>query len=139
MSLFTVVVNVVGTVYRGRDFYTATTIFRAYYRASRDGLGRAAGREVSLFADGVLHSKYRPLAGNKSRPWWETDQLVESLMRRPDAIAHQRCIDPPYGCSGSATEFNDDESRFEYSVSGLCQNCQDTFWADTPQEKRGRW
>jgi len=32
------------------------------------------------------------------------------------------------GCGGDATEFKDECSRREYSISGLCQKCQDKFY-----------
>lgn len=38
------------------------------------------------------------------------------------------CCPPPIGCGGEATEFNDELSRKEYSISGLCQKCQDKIF-----------
>ena len=31
-------------------------------------------------------------------------------------------------CSGDATDFKDDLSRKEYSISGMCQACQDSIF-----------
>jgi len=31
-------------------------------------------------------------------------------------------------CSGDATDFKDDLSRKEYSISGMCQTCQDNIF-----------
>ena len=35
-----------------------------------------------------------------------------------------RCVSPPAGCGGPATQFEDEASRREYTISGLCQKCQ---------------
>lgn len=40
---------------------------------------------------------------------------------RRSVIAQNKCT----SCAGDAQEFNDDLSRKEYSISGLCQKCQD--------------
>ena len=39
-------------------------------------------------------------------------------------IAVDECVPEPIGCGGPATEFEDEVSRKEYSISGLCQECQ---------------
>ena len=39
-------------------------------------------------------------------------------------IAVDECVPAPFGCSGPAVEFKDELSRKEYSISGLCQSCQ---------------
>lgn len=44
------------------------------------------------------------------------------------AIEADRCIDAPYGCGGPATEFTDELSKKEYTISGLCQECQDAIF-----------
>ncbi len=44
---------------------------------------------------------------------------------RRESIVANRCVPPPIGCGGPATEFRDPESRREYEISGLCQKCQD--------------
>ncbi len=31
-------------------------------------------------------------------------------------------------CSGEATTFRDATSEKEYSISGMCQDCQDNIW-----------
>ena len=40
------------------------------------------------------------------------------------AIAGAQCV----SCGRSATEFRDKVSRKEYSISGMCQKCQDRFF-----------
>jgi len=45
------------------------------------------------------------------------------------AIAGAQCV----SCGRSATEFRDKVSHKEYSISGLCQKCQDRFF-DDPME-----
>lgn len=39
-----------------------------------------------------------------------------------------RCVPPPIGCGGPAVDFRDDGSRKEFTISGLCQRCQDQIW-----------
>jgi len=46
-------------------------------------------------------------------------------------IQANRCVPAPVGCGGPATEFRDALSAKEYTISGLCQKCQDSvFGAD---------
>jgi hypothetical protein len=45
-------------------------------------------------------------------------------------IREGKCVPVPIGCGGEATEFKDDVSRREYTLSGLCQSCQDKVFAD---------
>lgn len=62
----------------------------------------------------------------------EIDQLVTKLtgIDRQAVIKSDRCVPPPIGCGGPAVEFRDDLSRKEYSISGLCQKCQDSIFGD---------
>jgi len=39
-------------------------------------------------------------------------------------IASAKCMT----CDGEATEFTDDLSRKEYTISGMCQTCQDSVF-----------
>lgn len=45
-------------------------------------------------------------------------------------IAVNRCLPHPYGCGGEAKEFKNVDAAREYSVSGLCQKCQDIFFGE---------
>ncbi len=47
---------------------------------------------------------------------------------RRENIRKDICVPAPIGCGGPATEFRDDISRKEYTISGLCQKCQDAFY-----------
>ena len=47
---------------------------------------------------------------------------------RREYIEKDVCIPKPYGCGGEAKEFTDELSRTEYSLSGMCQKCQDDFY-----------
>ncbi len=47
---------------------------------------------------------------------------------RRDSIVDNRCVPAPIGCGGIANEFTDEISKREYSISGLCQKCQDKFF-----------
>lgn len=79
-----------------------------------------------------------------SEPWLnaQIDQAAASVrdMRKDKPAAHteQRCVAPPAGCGRSspslATGFRDRASRAEYDVTGLCQACQDVFFAPSSEE-----
>ena len=45
-------------------------------------------------------------------------------------IAVDECVPEPIGCGGPATEFKDELSRKEYSISGLCQKCQNKVFGE---------
>lgn len=47
---------------------------------------------------------------------------------RRTSIRGDKCVPPPIGCGGPATEFKDEISRREYRISGLCQKCQDKIF-----------
>lgn len=53
---------------------------------------------------------------------------------RRESITSNRCVPPPIGCGGPATEFSDELSAKEYTISGLCQRCQDKIFADPGDE-----
>jgi len=58
----------------------------------------------------------------------QLEQLLENLMGRTTAILLDYCVI----CRKPATEFKDDFSRKEYTLSGFCQACQDDFFSDDP-------
>ena len=47
---------------------------------------------------------------------------------RVSSIEHDVCVAKPIGCGGPATEFRDALSTKEYTISGLCQKCQDRIF-----------
>jgi hypothetical protein len=47
---------------------------------------------------------------------------------RRQAITSDVCVPPPIGCGKPATNFRDEISRKEYTISGLCQECQDSIF-----------
>jgi hypothetical protein len=59
---------------------------------------------------------------------------IENFLRsclgvdRRESIKGDVCIAPPLGCGGPAVNFKDELSRKEYTISGMCQNCQDEFY-----------
>lgn len=53
---------------------------------------------------------------------------------RQAALAARRCVNPPFGCAGPATEFRDEISRREYGISGMCQKCQDAFFNSNEED-----
>ena len=61
-------------------------------------------------------------------------QMLERLMGRTSAIENDLCLPPPFGCGGPADRFDDALSETEYSISGLCQVCQNTVFVDTADE-----
>ena len=49
------------------------------------------------------------------------ENLVKGMYTRQDSIRKDICV----ACGGVATKFNDEISQKEYTISGLCQECQD--------------
>lgn len=43
---------------------------------------------------------------------------------RENTIARNKCV----SCGGEGNNFRDDLSRKEYTISGLCQKCQDEYF-----------
>lgn len=63
----------------------------------------------------------------KSTPMEQLTDLVSMLTfgrRRSASVRLDRCV----ACNQEATEFDDDLSAREFSISGLCQTCQDAIW-----------
>jgi hypothetical protein len=56
------------------------------------------------------------------------ENFLENIFGRTTAIKGDVCVPPPMGCGGHATDFRDDLSRKEYTISGLCQKCQDSVF-----------
>lgn len=54
--------------------------------------------------------------------------FLEQLAGRTTAITSDKCVNPPFGCGGDAVEFKSAKSRREYTISGLCQKCQDRIF-----------
>jgi len=54
------------------------------------------------------------------------DVFISSFMGkdRQETIKSSKCMT----CSGPATYFKDELSRREYTISGMCQDCQDNLW-----------
>jgi len=50
---------------------------------------------------------------------------------RSTAMAQGKCV----SCGGDASEFKDDISAKEYTISGLCQECQDEAFAPYDEEE----
>jgi len=56
------------------------------------------------------------------------EKFLEDEFGRTSAITNDRCVPAPVGCGGPAVEFEDEASRREYAISGLCQKCQNSFF-----------
>ena len=50
---------------------------------------------------------------------------------RSTAMAAKKCV----VCAGDASEFKDEISAKEYTISGLCQECQDIAFAPYDEEE----
>jgi hypothetical protein len=55
----------------------------------------------------------------------EIEGLLEDAFGRTTAIKGNRCIPAPIGCGKAVGPFRDRLSLKEYTISGLCQECQD--------------
>lgn len=55
----------------------------------------------------------------------ELESFLEQLFGRTSAVTSDKCVEPPIGCGKQAIEFRDELSHREYTISGLCQQCQD--------------
>ncbi len=58
----------------------------------------------------------------------EIERLLEGFSGRTTAIEADRCVAVPIGCGMAAVDFKDDLSKKEYTLSGLCQTCQDSLF-----------
>jgi len=58
----------------------------------------------------------------------EIEDLIDAInpsgRKRVDSIKHDICS----WCGKPATEFRDELSRIEYTLSGFCQECQDKMF-----------
>lgn len=55
-------------------------------------------------------------------------ELFERMTGRSTSITENICVRPPIGCGGDASKFKDARSQREYTISGLCQKCQDEIF-----------
>lgn len=58
----------------------------------------------------------------------EMTEFLEDTFGRTSAITTNHCVKPPFGCGDEAAEFRNEISRKEYTISGLCQKCQDKIF-----------
>lgn len=58
----------------------------------------------------------------------EIDTMLKKVfgIDRKESINNNTCV----RCYGEANEFSDDLSEKEYSISGLCQVCQDEIFGE---------
>jgi len=56
------------------------------------------------------------------------ENFLEKLSGRTTAIKGDVCVSSPMGCGGPACSFRDAISKKEYTISGLCQKCQDSIF-----------
>lgn len=62
-----------------------------------------------------------------SRKSYSLEQAINAFIGadRSETIRSNKCIPPPIGCGQVITGFRDAVSEKEYTISGLCQACQD--------------
>jgi hypothetical protein len=65
-----------------------------------------------------------------SRKSPEITKYLDKHTGRSRSIRTDVCIGPPFGCGRRATEFRDVIAKKEYSISGLCQYCQDIVFGE---------
>ena len=62
----------------------------------------------------------------------QIENLLSAMLGKPQAritaIRTEVCIPAPIGCGNPIDGFRDKLSQREYSISGLCQRCQDTVF-----------
>jgi len=66
-------------------------------------------------------------------PSYKSEEIEAALEKtfgidRRAAIKADRCVAEPVGCGGPAADFRDELSKKEYTISGFCQKCQDSFF-----------
>ena len=49
-------------------------------------------------------------------------------------IENNKCVPAPIGCGGDATEFDNESSQREYTLSGMCQACQNKFFGENEDD-----
>lgn len=54
--------------------------------------------------------------------------LLEEMTGRTTAINADMCVRKPYGCGEPIGPFRNELSEREYTISGLCQTCQDSVF-----------
>ena len=64
------------------------------------------------------------LSATLKHPEIETLLSMITGVSRVGAVAEASCVD----CKGEASEFRDPLSQKEYTISGLCQSCQDSIF-----------
>ena len=64
----------------------------------------------------------------------DKSESIENLLTanfgfdRREHISQNLCVPPPIGCGEPAGDFSDQSSQKEYSITGMCQNCQDDYF-----------
>jgi hypothetical protein len=81
---------------------------------------------------------WSPVAKRKviiMKPSVKSEQIEDTITDifghdRRSLIKQDQCVPPPIGCGQAATEFRNAISAKEFSISGLCQKCQDSFFGE---------
>tara|TARA_R110002020_G_scaffold263052_1_gene477461 strand:- start:246 stop:509 length:264 start_codon:yes stop_codon:yes gene_type:complete len=79
----------------------------------------------------LLSSLFLKGISNMANPTYKLPVLEDFFnatfgVDRSQSIRDNVCVSP--SCDNSATSFRDELSRKEYTISGLCQSCQDSVF-----------
>lgn len=90
---------------------------------------QTSGGSVSGFIEGRTPMPFKKFIAlsDKAEALEEFNKATFGFDRR-EVINNRVCVPAPIGCGGAATTFRDAKSEREYSISGLCQNCQDSIF-----------
>ena len=59
------------------------------------------------------------------------------VVRKLVMVGPRSWVNRTLACGGAAVEFQDDLSRREYRISGLCQKCQDSVFGEEGVRAKG--
>ena len=71
---------------------------------------------------------------NPSKKSQAMTDFLEAQFGRTTAIQDNVCVSPPMGCGQTVSmeDFEDEASRREYGISGLCMTCQRQIFRTDP-------
>ena len=65
----------------------------------------------------------------------QMEEFLEQVFGRTSSLKEGKCA----SCGVEATYFRDELSRREYSISALCQECQDSVFDSPGEESSSEW
>ena len=82
----------------------------------------------------AVKSKQYMATPSRKDPAYEQEIIDRTGVDRRRAITQDVCVPKPIGCGQPAVTFRDALSRKEFTISGLCQKCQDAFFGGGDNE-----